>query len=101
MSTPKGGAGPHCGGTEVRTQSAEHNILILKAKMPGMTLSEVANWTGEGALGPVSKYVEASRKLDLSGIAWDRIADVPLDAGARECLVYMPDIEGYTIAYLR
>jgi len=66
-----------------------------------MTLSEVADWTGEGALVPVSKYVEASRKLDLSGIAWDRIAGVPLDAGARECLVYMADIEGYTIAYLR
>jgi rubrerythrin len=49
----------------------------------------------------LAKYVEASRKLDTGDFPWHRVADHPLDAGARECLVYMADIEGYTIGYLR
>lgn len=63
--------------------------------------AELGDWTGDGSVVPVAKYVDASRKLDLSGIDWARIGDVPLDEGVRDCLIYMADIEGYTIAYLR
>src|SRR5215813_12785985 len=56
---------------------------------------------GEGQTVPLAKYVEASRKLDTSDIAWDRVRDYALPEGARDCLVYMADIEGYTIGYLR
>ncbi|HEY0710356.1 MAG TPA: ferritin-like domain-containing protein [Polyangia bacterium] len=50
---------------------------------------------------PLARYIEASRKLDLTGIDWDRIADHPIDPRALDCLVYMADIEGFTVAYLR
>src|SRR5262249_22525788 len=49
----------------------------------------------------LARYVEASRKLDTSDFPWHRVAEQPLGDEARKCLVYMADIEGYTIGYLR
>ena len=50
---------------------------------------------------PLEKYVRASRKLDLTGVDWDGIAAHPLPEGARRCLSFMADVEGYTVMYLR
>ncbi|HEY0715390.1 MAG TPA: ferritin-like domain-containing protein [Polyangia bacterium] len=50
---------------------------------------------------PLTKYIDASRKLDLTGIDWDHITDHPMTPEALACLVYMADIEGFTVAYLR
>src|SRR5215470_7092556 len=49
----------------------------------------------------LERYVEASRKLDTSDFPWHRVSEHPLADEARHCLVYMADIEGYTIGYLR
>src|SRR5262245_32572731 len=49
---------------------------------------------------PLRKYIDASRKLDVTDIDCSRIREHPLDARARDCLIFMSDIEGYTIGYL-
>jgi hypothetical protein len=49
---------------------------------------------------PLQKYIDASRKLDVSDIPWERVRDYPLDDRARDCLIFMSDIEGFTIGYL-
>jgi len=68
-------------------------------KVPGMvTVSK--DWVDDGSV-PIQKYIEASRKLDVSGISWDRVRDYPLDALAIKSLIFMSDIEGYTIRYVR
>ncbi len=50
---------------------------------------------------PIERYIEVSRKLDLTGVAWDDIPNHPMAPGALECLIYMMDVEGYTRGYLR
>src|SRR5262245_59446326 len=50
---------------------------------------------------PIAKYIEASRKLDTSGLAWNRVREWKLEPIALECLLFMSDIEGYTVGYLR
>jgi hypothetical protein len=49
----------------------------------------------------LDKYIEASRKLDTTDIDWHRVREYPLDEGVCRTLVYMADIEGYTITYHR
>lgn len=49
----------------------------------------------------LTKYLNASRRLDLSGIDFDRVGDYPLSAGEIRALTYMMDIETHTIVYLR
>jgi len=46
-------------------------------------------------------YVGRSRALDLTGIAWGNVPDVPLSLGTVRTLRYMQDIESHTIVYLR
>jgi hypothetical protein len=58
-------------------------------------------WSGDGQVVPLAKYIEASRKLELDDIDWDRVTDWPLEEDAVAGLTYMADIEGYTIAYMR
>lgn len=49
----------------------------------------------------ISKYLNASRKLDLDGIDFARAADYPISADEIRVLTYMMDIETHTVVYLR
>src|ERR687888_509884 len=49
----------------------------------------------------LDRYLRNSRKVDLSGIDWDRVADYPLSDGDVMSLHYMMDIETHTVIYLR
>jgi len=49
----------------------------------------------------LDKYLRASKKVDLSGVQWDRVAEHPLPPDEARCLAYMMDIESHTVIYLR
>src|SRR2546421_955334 len=49
----------------------------------------------------LDRYLRASKKLDLSGIDFDRVPEHPLSAAEIRCLTYMMDIEAHTVIYLR
>lgn len=49
----------------------------------------------------LDRYLRASRKVDLSGLAWDRIKLTPLAVGEARTLAYMMDIETHTVVFLR
>ena len=49
----------------------------------------------------LDKYLRASKKVDLSGIAWDRIKDTPVSVGEGRTIAYMMDIESHTVIFLR
>src|SRR3954464_5473752 len=49
----------------------------------------------------LDRYLRKSKKVDLSGIDWNRIPDHPLSEGDVMCLHYMMDIEAHTVIYLR
>jgi hypothetical protein len=49
----------------------------------------------------LDRHLRGSRRLDLAGVAWERIPDYPLSAGEKRCLAYMMDIESHTMVFLR
>ncbi len=49
----------------------------------------------------LDKYLRVSKKVDLSGLAWDRIKDHPVSVGEARTIAYMMDIESHTIIFLR
>jgi rubrerythrin len=49
----------------------------------------------------LDRYLRASKRVDLSGVDWDRIADHPLPVAQARCLVYMMDVESHTVVFLR
>jgi len=49
----------------------------------------------------LDRYLRASKKLDLSALAWDDIPNHALSDGDVMCLHYMMDIETHTVIYLR
>lgn len=49
----------------------------------------------------LDRYVRASRRLDLDGIDFGRVADHPLSDEEARVLTYMMDIETHTVVYLR
>src|SRR5437867_233979 len=49
----------------------------------------------------LDKYLRASKKVDLSGLPWERIRATPLPVGEARCLAYMMDIETHTVIFLR
>jgi hypothetical protein len=49
----------------------------------------------------ITRYLDASKKVDLTGIDFGSAADFPLHADEIRCLTYMMDIESHTIVYLR
>ena len=49
----------------------------------------------------LDRYLRASKKVDLSDLAWDRIADHPVSVEEARCLAYMMDIESHTVIFLR
>jgi rubrerythrin len=49
----------------------------------------------------LDRYLRASKRVDLTGVAWDRIPHHPLSPAEVKCLAYMMDIETHTVIYLR
>jgi hypothetical protein len=49
----------------------------------------------------LDRYLRASKKLDLTGIDFDRVPEHPLSSAEIRCLTYMMDIEAHTVIYLR
>jgi len=49
----------------------------------------------------LDRYLRASRKVDLSDLAWDQIAGHPVIVEEARCLAYMMDIESHTVIFLR
>jgi len=49
----------------------------------------------------LDRYLRASKKVDLSGVEWERVRDYPLKPSEARCLAYMMDIETHTIIFLR
>jgi rubrerythrin len=49
----------------------------------------------------LDRYLRASKKVDLSGVEWDRIRDSPLQPAEARALAYMMDIESHTVIFLR
>ena len=48
----------------------------------------------------IERYKEESKKVDVTGIAWDDVAAHPLSKGDLFCLHYMMDIENHVPLYL-
>src|SRR5437870_10291664 len=49
----------------------------------------------------LDKYLRASKKVDLSGVRWERIRLHPLPVPEARCLAYMMDVESHTVIFLR
>jgi rubrerythrin len=49
----------------------------------------------------LDRYLRASKKVDLTGLPWERIGETPLPLGEARCLAYMMDIETHTVIFLR
>ncbi len=49
----------------------------------------------------LDKYLRASKKVDLTSVRWDEIADHPVSVAEARCLAYMMDIESHTVIFLR
>lgn len=49
----------------------------------------------------LDRYLRASKKIDLQGVAWDQIAEHPVTTTEARCLAYMMDIESHTVVFLR
>ena len=49
----------------------------------------------------LDKYLRASKRVDLSGLAWHRIKEHPLTPAEARTLAYMMDIESHTVIFLR
>jgi hypothetical protein len=49
----------------------------------------------------LERYLEHSRKVDVSDIDFSAVKNYPLSVGEIRCLTYMMDIEAHTIVYLK
>ena len=49
----------------------------------------------------LDRYLRASKRVDLSGVAWEEIGRHPLSEAEARCLAYMMDIETHTSVFLR
>ena len=49
----------------------------------------------------LDRYLRASKRVDLSGVAWDEVGRCPLSEAEARCLAYMMDIESHTSVFLR
>jgi hypothetical protein len=49
----------------------------------------------------LDKYLRASKRVDLSGVTWERVRSHPVSESEARCLAYMMDIETHTSIYLR
>ena len=61
-------------------------------------------WKGAEKLNEpfdLDRYLRASKRVDLTGIAWDKVAERPVPVEHARCLAYMMDIESHTVIFLR
>ena len=49
----------------------------------------------------LDRYLRRSRRVDLSGVAWDRVHERSVSEDEARCLAYMMDIESHTAIFLR
>jgi hypothetical protein len=49
----------------------------------------------------LDRYLRASKRIDLSGVTWERVRGHPVSESEARCLAYMMDIETHTSIYLR
>ncbi len=49
----------------------------------------------------LDRHLRGSKRLDLTGVAWEQIRDHPLSSAETRCLTYMMDIESHTMVFLR
>jgi rubrerythrin len=49
----------------------------------------------------LDRYLRASKRVDLSGVEWERVGSTPLTQAEARCLAYMMDIETHTVIFLR
>jgi rubrerythrin len=49
----------------------------------------------------LDRYLRRSKRVDLSGVAWDRVREHPVTEDEARCLAYMMDIESHTAIFLR
>jgi rubrerythrin len=49
----------------------------------------------------LDRYLRASKRVDLSGLRWDRVMAHALPQEEARCLAYMMDIESHTVVFLR
>jgi rubrerythrin len=49
----------------------------------------------------LDRYLRASKRVDLSGVTWERVRSHPVSESEARCLAYMMDIETHTSIYLR
>ncbi|MCA1841470.1 MAG: ferritin-like domain-containing protein [Actinobacteria bacterium] len=49
----------------------------------------------------LDRYLRASKKVDLTTLAWDEIKSQPVSMELARCLAYMMDIESHTVIFLR
>ncbi|HEU4831714.1 MAG TPA: hypothetical protein VFU18_03310 [Actinomycetota bacterium] len=49
----------------------------------------------------LDRYLRASKRVDLSGVTWERVCSHPVSESEARCLAYMMDIETHTSIYLR
>ena len=75
---------------------ADGRRLILRVIQPGPDRESRAM---EGF--DLDRYLRASKRVDLSGVAWDRVERHALSETEARCLAYMMDIESHTSVYLR
>jgi hypothetical protein len=48
----------------------------------------------------IERYKEESKKVDVTGVAWDEVTSARLSKGDLFCLHYMMDIENHVPLYL-
>ncbi len=49
----------------------------------------------------LDRYIRGSKKVDLSGVRWERIGEHRVTPQEARCLTYMMDIESHTVIFLR
>lgn len=49
----------------------------------------------------LDRYLRASKRVDLTGLAWEAIIDAQVTGAEARCLAYMMDIESHTVVFLR
>ncbi|MEO7803982.1 MAG: ferritin-like domain-containing protein [Actinomycetota bacterium] len=49
----------------------------------------------------LDRYLRASKKVDLTGLEWEKISEHPVTPAEARCLTYMMDIESHTVIFLR
>ena len=95
------------GAERLNVASRELTVVVLSSArgcprtQPGSSFDAMAANTGQMDDFDLDRYLRVSKRVDLSGVAWDRIREVPVSEDEARCLAYMMDIESHTSIFLR